>query len=106
MLVELDLGTVIAAGGLTTAVVGSLGGIIVRSINGRIKAVEDNVGTKADKEVVSTSVANMRDDIGLLWQENKELRKDFNGGLEAIRKEMNAAHLDIVERIGKMNSAR
>jgi hypothetical protein len=85
-------------GGGLIASIGALGGLLYKGIGARIRKVEGVAATKADLEEFN----RQREHIIELFRENKEIRKDMNGGFSAIREEMHTIHLDLIDRLGKL----
>jgi uncharacterized membrane-anchored protein YhcB (DUF1043 family) len=56
-------------------------------------------GTHARIKRGEEELNRQRDHVVALFQEVAEVRKDMNGGFEAIRKDMHAAHVDLIERL-------
>lgn len=93
-----DWDTATTVGGVCAAAIGTLGGIVLKGVNARIKKVEDVIPLKAD----DAELQRQRGHIVDLFEENKEIRKDMNGGFSALRDEMHTIHLDLIDRLGQL----
>jgi flavoprotein len=91
----LDNETMKYLAGTAIAALGTAVGWVRRDTNARIKRVEEEVKTKASEAEVS----RQRDHVVELFREVAAVRKDMNGGFEAIRKDMHAAHVDLIGRL-------
>jgi hypothetical protein len=72
--------------GTALAALGTAIGWVRHDTNARIERGEEEVNRQ-------------RDHVVKLFQEITDVRKDMNGGFEAIRKDMHAAHVDLIERL-------
>ena len=94
-----DWDTAKQVGGGAIAIIGGLVGVVYRGQQARFSKLETAIALKADDE----ELTRQRDNIVDLFKEHARIREDMNGGFSAIREEMHAIHLDIVDRIGKLH---
>lgn len=91
----LDWDTAKTVGGVFSAGIVALGGIVYRSTTARIAVLEAQQQTKADvSELVRT-----RDHLIKCFEENGRLREDMMNEFASVRTEMHDMHLDIIDRL-------